>query len=150
MTTNEDHTAAAIPAPDVTEAAEAAEAVEPSEVAADTTPLAEPTEFAEPTEAPSSPEAPQTAKAPDAPHTDPLPEPTSATDRPGAQLRPRTGTIVWGVLVLAFCAFTSFQTVAPNQVDGTTFVIAAMIGIGLLLLAVGTAVVVRSARQRRR
>ena len=72
---------------------------------------------------------------------------TAATERPTDHLRPRTGTIVWGVLVLAFCAFTSFQTVAPNRVDGTTFVIAAMIGIGLMLLAVGTAVVVRSARQ---
>lgn len=72
---------------------------------------------------------------------------TAATERPNDHLRPRTGTIVWGVLVLAFCAFTSFQTVAPNRVDGTTFVIAAMIGIGLMLLAVGAAVVVRSARQ---
>ena len=52
--------------------------------------------------------------------------------------------------MLAFCAFTWFQTVAPNRVDGTTFVIAAMIGIGLMLLAVGTAVVVRSARQPKR
>ena len=75
---------------------------------------------------------------------------TTATERPNDHLRPRTGTIVWGVLVLAFCAFTSFQTVAPNRVDGTTFVIAAMIGIGLMLLAVGTAVVVRSARQPKR
>ena len=74
----------------------------------------------------------------------------AATERPNDHLRPRTGTIVWGVLVLAFCAFTSFQTVAPNRVDGTTFVIAAMIGIGLMLLAVGTAVVVRSARQPKR
>ena len=74
----------------------------------------------------------------------------AATERPNDRLRPCTGTIVWGVLVLAFCAFTSFQTVAPNRVDGTTFVIAAMIGIGLMLLAVGTAVVVRSARQPKR
>ena len=29
---------------------------------------------------------------------------TAATERPNDHLRPRTGTIVWGVLVLAFCA----------------------------------------------
>lgn len=88
---------------------------------------------------------------PTTPPSDSFAAPVTTAERPASsQLRPRTGTIVWGVLVLAFCAFTSFQTIAPNRVDGTTFVIAAMIGIGLLLLAVGTAVVVRSARQRRR
>ncbi len=109
MTTNENHTAAAVPAPSVAEAAGATETTATSGASS-----------------------------------------TAATERPNDHLRPRTGTIVWGVLVLAFCAFTSFQTVAPNRVDGTTFVIAAMIGIGLMLLAVGTAVVVRSARQPKR
>ncbi len=121
MTTNENHTAAAVPAPDVTDPTEASEAVE----APQPQPVAEPS-------------------------TMPAASSSGSTEQPGTQLRPRTGTIVWGVLVLAFCAFTSFQMVAPNRVDGTTFVIAAMIGIGLLLLAVGTAVVVRSTRQRRR
>ena len=66
------------------------------------------------------------------------------------RLRPRTGTIVWGVLVLAFCLYTGFQAVAPGSIDGTTFAIAAIIGLGLLLLAVGAAVVVRSTRQQKR
>ncbi len=145
MTTNEDHTAAAIPAPDVTEA------TTPFEVATETAQPAEATktnDVTDPTEASEAAEAPRPEPVAE-PSTMPAASSSGSTEQPGTQLRPRTGTIVWGVLVLAFCAFTSFQTVAPNRVDGTTFVIAAMIGIGLLLLAVGTAVVVRSARQRR-
>ena len=107
-------------------------------------------------EDPTTPEGPAAEAGepatmpPTTPPSDSFAAPPTAERPASTQLRPRTGPIVWGVLVLAFCAFTSFQTIAPNRVDGTTFVIAAMIGIGLLLLAVGTAVVVRSARQRRR
>lgn len=64
--------------------------------------------------------------------------------------RPRSGPIIWGVLVLAFCAYTAFQAVAPGTVDGTSFVIAATISLGLLLLAVGVAVIARSSRNQRR
>lgn len=85
----------------------------------------------------------------------PLPEPVEGSGAPSRplpvdRLRPRTGTIVWGVLVLAFCLYTGFQAVAPGSIDGTTFAIAAIIGLGLLLLAVGAAVVVRSTRQQKR
>lgn len=64
--------------------------------------------------------------------------------------RPRTGTIVWGVLVLAFCAYMAFQIMAPGSVDGTAFVIAGTIGLGVILLAVGAVVIVRSARNSRK
>lgn len=65
-------------------------------------------------------------------------------------LRPKTGPIVWGVLVLAFCVYTASQTVAPGSVNGTTFVIAATITLGVLLLAIGAAVIIRSSRAQRR
>jgi len=85
----------------------------------------------------------------------PVPEPVEGSgiashQRLDDRLRPRTGTIVWGVLVLAFCLYTGFQAVAPGSIDGTTFAITAIIGLGLLLLAVGAAVVVRSTRQQKR
>lgn len=64
--------------------------------------------------------------------------------------RPRTWPIVWGVLVLAFCAYTAFQAVAPGSVDGTAFVITVLIGLGSLLLIVGAAVIAKSARSTRR
>lgn len=65
-------------------------------------------------------------------------------------LRPKTGPIVWGVLVLAFCLYTTFQVWAPGWINGTTFVIGATIGLGLLLLAVGAGVIVRNSRSSRR
>lgn len=74
---------------------------------------------------------------------------TQTADRPvdPRDLRPRSGPIVWGVIVLAFCVYTAFQAISPGSIDGTTFVIAATIALGLLLLAVGAAVIVRSSRR---
>lgn len=81
--------------------------------------------------APSTPATPGTATAPDEPR----------------RLRPRTGPIVWGAIILAFCVYIAAQTVAPGSVDTTTFVIASVIGLGVLLLAVGLAVLARNARR---
>lgn len=78
----------------------------------------------------------------------PAPEAGSLTDP--RTLRPKTGPIVWGVLVLAFCVYTAFQAVAPGSVNGTTFVIAVTITLGVLLLAIGAAVIVRSSKAPRR
>ena len=69
---------------------------------------------------------------------------TQPTPPQAAQGRPRTWPIVWGVLVLAFCAYTTVQLVAPGSVDSTTFAIATVIGIGLLLLVVGAAILART------
>lgn len=77
-----------------------------------------------------------------------IPTVTSISDP--RNLRPKTGPIVWGVLVLAFCVYTASQMVAPGSVNGTTFVIAATITLGVLLLAIGAAVIVRSSRAQRR
>lgn len=127
------------------EATEAVKAAQPAEQAAPATGTAQP--FA-------SPQAPEQTV---------FSAPTAANERPNAQgnvsqttdaerrwTRPKTGPIVWGVLVLAFCVFTMFQAIAPGVLDGTVFLIAAVISLGLLLLAISAAVIVRSARNQRR
>ncbi|NLA65696.1 MAG: hypothetical protein GX862_07190 [Leucobacter sp.] len=67
-------------------------------------------------------------------------------DLHGNQRRPRTGPIVWGALILVFCAFVTQRTLAPGTVNATTWIIASMIGLGALLLIVGVAVIFRSRR----
>lgn len=71
-------------------------------------------------------------------------EASAEAERP----RPRTGPIVWGAIVLAFCVYVATQTLAPGSIDATTFLIASVIGLGVLLLVVGAAVLVRNGRNR--
>lgn len=71
------------------------------------------------------------------------PATSSGTDR----LRPRTGPIVWGALILAFCAYVAQRTIAPGAVDTSAWLIVGVIGLGLLLLIVGVIVLVRSDRR---
>lgn len=63
------------------------------------------------------------------------------------QARPRTGPIVWGALILAFCGYVAQRTLYPGQPDATTWITATVIGLGLLLLGVGTAVLIRNRRR---
>lgn len=63
-----------------------------------------------------------------------------------ARLGPRTGTIVWGVLVLAFCAIVLQRTVAPEMFDPVSWIITVVLGTGVLLLVVAVAVILRSRR----
>lgn len=68
------------------------------------------------------------------------PEAASGDDgRPGT----RSGPIVWGALILVFCAFVAARSMGW-VVDPTTWVIATIIGLGVLLLGVGVAVIVRN------
>ena len=68
------------------------------------------------------------------------PEPARAQSPSG----PRTGPIVWGALVLVFCAYVVQRTFDPAKVDVTGWLAATVIGLGLLLLVVGTIVVVKN------
>lgn len=79
-----------------------------------------------------------------APATQPVDPTPPAGDERG---RPRTGPIVWGAIVLAFCLYVAAQALAPGSIDGTTFVIASVIGLGLLLLVVGAVVLGRGRRR---
>lgn len=61
--------------------------------------------------------------------------------------RPRTSPIVWGALILGFCGYVVQRTLAPGEIDATVWVTAMTIGLGVLLLAVGGAVLIRNRRQ---
>ncbi|MBK0419969.1 hypothetical protein JD276_13105 [Leucobacter sp. CSA1] len=71
--------------------------------------------------------------------------PARRPERPG----PRTGPIVWGALILAFCCYVAQRALAPGTVSAATWITVTVIGLGALLLLVGTAVVLRNARSRR-
>lgn len=101
----------------------------------------------EPTPSPSS--APATDSPVGAPSPGSAATPAAPAPEPRAR-RPRTGPIVWGSLMLLFCAYVVQQTVAPGSIDALTWAIASVIGLGVLLLLVGLAVIVRSARGPRR
>ena len=90
--------------------------------------------------APAPTDAAPTATNPATPAT---PVPQGRVER----LRPRTGPIVWGALVLAFCAYIAARSLG-GAVDATTWIITTIIGLGALLLCVGIAVLVRGSRER--
>lgn len=71
-------------------------------------------------------------------------EPQTPSETEQKDRRPRTGPIVWGVLILVFCAFVVQQTFAPGTVHATTWLIGAVISLGMLLLVVGFAVILRN------
>ena len=73
--------------------------------------------------------------------------PRSAT-APPERPRPRTGPIVWGALVLAFCAYVATSIANNGAVDTRSWIITTVIGLGVLLLGVGVAVLFRSGRRR--
>ncbi len=74
--------------------------------------------------------------------------PADVEESPHTPARPRTGPIVWGAVILIFCAYIAQRTLAPASIDTTTWAIASVVGLGLLLLVVGIAVIVRGGRQR--
>lgn len=59
---------------------------------------------------------------------------------------PRTSPIVWGALILAFCGYVVQRTLAPGNLDTTTWITTVTIGLGVLLLGVGAAVLIRNQR----
>lgn len=67
---------------------------------------------------------------------------------PGEKPRPRTGPIVWGALVLVFCAYIASREMDHDAIDPTTWVITTIIGLGALLLIVGVVVLARGSRER--
>lgn len=63
---------------------------------------------------------------------------------------PRTGPIVWGALILVFCGYIAQQVFGLGGIDPTVWITATIIGLGVLLLGVGIAVLVRNRRLDRR
>lgn len=87
--------------------------------------------------------------APAAPQDqDPTPEPAPGPETP-ERLRPRTGPIVWGCLILAFCAYMVQRVFAPGTVDTAFWITGTVFGLGAVLLGVGIAILIRNARRGR-
>ncbi|MEJ6488257.1 hypothetical protein PQI23_00785 [Leucobacter sp. USCH14] len=63
---------------------------------------------------------------------------------------PRTGPIVWGALILVFCGYVSQQVLGGGGLDAAGWITATVIGLGVLLLGVGFAVLMRSRRETKR
>lgn len=61
------------------------------------------------------------------------------------RLRPRFGTIFWGVILLVFAAFMVTNAIVPFVLDPTTWVIAALVAGGVVLVVAGVAAAVRRA-----
>lgn len=61
------------------------------------------------------------------------------------KLRPRTGPIVWGSLILVFCAYVLVRE-SGGHIDTTAWIISSVIGLGVLLLTVGIVLLVRGPR----
>lgn len=100
------------------------------------------------TTTPSGDPMDQSPEPPATPPTGETAEPDAARARPSAA-RPRTGPIVGGCLLLIFCAVVLQRTFAPGTVDPAVWVTGTVFGLGILLLAVGVAIVLRAARDRR-
>lgn len=93
----------------------------------------------------SSEEIPEQAQT-IGPHVSPdVQDPASTTNPTSARLSPRSGPIVAGTLVLVLCAYVVVQTMG-GSVDTTTWIIGTILGLGVLLLLVGIAVLTRGSR----
>ncbi|WP_053387128.1 hypothetical protein [Leucobacter japonicus] len=131
-----------------------------------TVPLTPPTPEWTPTPTPTpTPESISTPAAPAPAAPTSAPAPATATAAPAASspsrhhgdrsrsLRspgPRTGPIVWGALILVFCGYIAQQVFGLGGMDPTVWITATVIGLGVLLLGVGIAVLVRNRRLDRR
>lgn len=73
----------------------------------------------------------------------PRPTESARQSKPGL----RTGPIVWGCLVLLFCAYVAQRTFAPGTIPQEFWLIGSLLGLGALLLGVGIAIVARNWRE---
>ncbi|MBC9955115.1 hypothetical protein ICM05_10805 [Leucobacter sp. cx-42] len=81
------------------------------------------------------------------PPTQPVPPLQSAQPAQDAhRTGPRTGPIIWGALILAFCAYVGQKAFGTGSLDAITWITITTIGLGTLLLLVGITVVVRGRR----
>ncbi|QZY53000.1 hypothetical protein [Leucobacter tenebrionis] len=71
-----------------------------------------------------------------------LPQQSHGCSRVG----PRTGPIVWGALILAFCGYTAQRAFGSGELDTAWWITATVIGLGVLLLVVGAVILLRGKR----
>jgi hypothetical protein len=69
---------------------------------------------------------------------------TATSDTHGSErLRPRFGTIFWGVILLVFAAFMVTNAIVPFVLDPSTWIIAGLVAGGVVLVIAGIAAAVR-------
>jgi len=77
------------------------------------------------------------------------PVPTTSTAAPATAALPRRRplfpTILWGALMLALAAFIAARELVPGGLDLVTWLLTAVVGIGLLLVVAGIAAASRRA-----
>ncbi|MBL3698937.1 hypothetical protein [Leucobacter luti] len=66
---------------------------------------------------------------------------------PPTRTGPRTGPIVWGALILAFCGYVVQLVFGGGELDGVAWLTITTIGLGVILLVVGAAVIIRNRRR---
>jgi len=71
--------------------------------------------------------------------------PPAATGDPLPRRRPLFATIFWGALMLALAAFMAARELVPGGFDLVTWLLTAIVGIGLLLVVAGIAAAARRA-----
>ena len=72
-------------------------------------------------------------------------EPAAPAPEPLPPRRPLFATILWGALMLALAAFLAARELVPNGFDLVTWMLTAVVGIGLLLVVAGIAAASRRA-----
>lgn len=68
------------------------------------------------------------------------PEPERPEPEP---LRPRFGTIFWGVILLVFAGFMVTNAIVPFALDPSTWIIGGLVAGGIVLVVAGIAAAVR-------
>ncbi|WP_449283073.1 hypothetical protein [Leucobacter sp.] len=121
----------------------AAQDPRPQQHSADAAPVGDGVLPAQPAPTPSAPAPSASAQAAPAPAPAPSAQP-DARSKPPVRTGPRTGPIVWGALILAFCGYAAQRAFGPGGMDTAWWITATVIGLGLLLLVVGVAVAVRN------
>ena len=61
------------------------------------------------------------------------------------RLRPRFGTIFWGVILLVFAAFMVTNAIVPFVLDPSTWIIVGLVAGGVVLVIAGIAAAMRKA-----
>jgi hypothetical protein len=76
----------------------------------------------------------------------PVPQPAApAAAAPAPRRRPLFSTMLWGALMLALAAFVAARELVPGELDLVTWLLTAVVGIGLLLVVAGIAAASRRA-----
>ena len=93
--------------------------------------------------APTQPLGPAESTAQPAPAAGPAAPGAGHRPAASARHRPRFGTMLWGALFLGLAVFIAAWTLFPGRLDPTLWLLAAVIGVGLVLVVAGIAAATR-------